>query len=141
MRALGRVVSAAIVVVLTSLAGACGGYGVDLHSGTNNPSQVAIAAPSGITTNPYPVEIGHTTSFDAYPSSGNYTNYGDAVPVVWNTNQPLLVTLLEPGCNPANAYGGEPTTSICVLAVAKGKATINATTGSAVGSIVVSVTI
>jgi uncharacterized protein YjdB len=140
--ALSRMLLAATATAAIAAAG-CGGYGINLRSGgsgADNPTEVAIEAASGVTINPYPVEIGHTTLFVAHPSSGNSLNYGVDQPVMWNSSQPALVGLLESDCQ--TPYGGEPAETICVSGFAKGSSTINATTGNgAVGSIVVTVTI
>jgi hypothetical protein len=140
--AVTRILFAATAAAAIAAAG-CGGYGVNFRtggSGADNPTEVAIASASGVTLNPYPVEIGHTTLFVAHPSSGNSLNYGVDQPVVWNSSMPLLVGLLEADC--ATPYGGEATETICVVGSAKGSSTINATTGNgAVGSIVVTVSI
>lgn len=137
LRHLPALGAAAGIAVL--LAG-CGGLGVDLRSGgsgSNTANQVAITAQSGVTINPYPVEIGHTTAFVAHPSSGNVINFSVIEPVVWNSNN-TGVELLEPGCKAP--YGGEPTTQICVFAASKVSANVNATTSNgAVGTIVVTV--
>jgi hypothetical protein len=135
-----RVASAAALAI--ALAG-CGGLGIDLRSGgsgANTANQVAITAVSGVTTNPYPVEIGHTTFLVAHPSSGNVVNYGLAQPVVWNSSVPNGVVLLETDCK--HPYGGEYTTTICVFGAIAGTANVNGTTNNgAVGTLAVKVVI
>jgi hypothetical protein len=135
-----RTVGASALIL--GLAG-CGGLGVDLRSGgsgANSPNQVAITAVSGVTLNPYLVEIGHTTFFVAHPSSGNVVNYSISQPVVWDSSNPLGVVLLEGDCK--TPYGGEYLTTICVLGKAAGTSNVDATTSNrAVGTLGVKVVI
>ena len=133
---------AGVTAASIALAG-CGGLGVNLKSGTSNPNQVAITATSGPTLNPYPLLVGHTVLFVAHPSSGNSINYGVAVPVKWDSSNPLAVVLLEPDCVFTHPYQGEQTTTICVWANTLGKTTANidAIAGNgALGTLGVSVT-
>jgi len=134
--------TAGAVALIVALAG-CGGLGVNLKSGgsgANNATEVAITSTSGVTLNPYPVEVGHVTRFVAHPSSGNSLNYQVVEPVVWNTSMPAVTALLEPDC--VTPYGGEQETTICVQALVKGASIVNATTtNGAVGSIGVTVTL
>lgn len=141
MHAFERASRIAAISALAALLSACGGLGVDLRSGgsgANNATQVAITAPSGITTNPYPVEFGHTTFLIAHPSSGNIVNYGLAQPVVWNTPVPSSVVLLESDCK--TPYSGASETEICVFASSVGTSNVNAvTTNGAVGTLAIKV--
>ena len=137
-----RLVLAAATAALMVAAAGCGGYGVNLRgSSSANANQVAIAAPSGPTLNPYPLLVQHTVVFVAHPSAGNVVNYQVDEPVIWDSNNATQVVLLEPSCNAP--YGGEYTTTICVFANTFGKAVgnVNATTtNGAKGTIVVSIT-
>ena len=122
---------------------ACGGLGVNLKSGTSNPTQVAITASSGVTVNPYPLLVGHTVLFVAHPSAGNSTNYNVNVPVKWDSSNPQAVVLLEPDCVFTHLYQGEQTSTICVWADTFGKTSANIdaiATNGALGTITVSVT-
>jgi hypothetical protein len=138
-----RVLTAAGAAAIVASVTGCGGLGVDLRSGSsgaNTVSQVAVTAESGVTLNPYPVEIGHTTTLVAHPSSGNVINYAVSQAVVWNTPQPSGVVLLEGNCQ--TPYGGESTTSICVFAKSKSVNNVNAVASDgAVGTLAVSVVI
>jgi hypothetical protein len=103
-------------------------------------NQIAITAESGVTVNPYPIEIGHTTFFVAHPSAGNVVNYGIAQPVVWNSSAPNGVVLLETDCK--TPYAGEQLTTICVFGAVAGTANVNGTaTNGAVGTLGVKVVI
>jgi hypothetical protein len=141
MHAFGRVLQLAGTAAFAFALAGCGGLGVDLRSGAaNQPNQVAITAVSGVTLNPYPVEIGHTTLLVAHPSAGNVVNYGIAQPVVWNSNAPTGVVLLETDCK--TPYGGEQLTTICVLGAVAGTANVNGTTtNGAVGTLGIKVVI
>lgn len=139
MRAARDVLTAACIFA----AAGCGGLGVNLSGGngsSNTPNQVAIEATSGVTLNPYPVEIGHTTFLTAHPSAGNVVNYGVAQAVRWDSSIPTSVRLLEGDCK--TAYGNELTSTICVMAAAPGTANVDATTtNGAVGTLAVKVVI
>jgi len=132
---------AACAIALTALLAGCGGLGVNLRSGNSNqPMQVAITPATGVALNPYPVEIGHTTFLTAHPSAGNTINYSIAQPVVWDSSVPAGVVLLEGDC--ATPYGGEYTTTVCVLAASPVKANVDGTTtNGAVGTITINVVI
>lgn len=135
--ALAGVIAAALALA------ACGGLGVDVKSGTQNPTQVAITAESGTTLNPYPLLVGHTVVFVAHPSAGNVVNYGVAQPVKWDSSVPLSVVLLEPDCVFTHPYGGELTSSVCVWANTLGKLSANVdavASNGALGTIGISVT-
>jgi hypothetical protein len=138
-----RVLMTAGAAALAAALVGCGGLGINLKSGgsgANTATEVAITATSGVTVNPYPVEVGHTTRFVAHPSSGNSLNYEVVEPVVWNTSMPLVTALLESDC--VTPYAGEQETTICVQALVKGSSIVNATTvNGAVGSIGVTVTL
>ena len=143
MSGTGRILLAMSAAALLVAATGCGGYGVNLRSGGSSasPNQVAITATSGTTLNPYPLLVQHTVLFVAHPSAGNVVNYGVDQPVRWDSNNPVLVEVLEPDC--INKYGGEYTTTICVFAntFAKTSANIDATTtNGAIGTIGVAVT-
>lgn len=137
------IVALAGVTAASIVLSACGGLGVNLKSGTSNPSQVAITAASGVTINPYPLLVGHTVLFVAHPSSGNSINYGVAQPVKWDSSNPQSVVLLEPDCVFTHPYAGEQTATICVWADTLGKTTANIdaiASNGALGTIGVSVT-
>ncbi|HET9341703.1 MAG TPA: hypothetical protein VFO25_02150 [Candidatus Eremiobacteraceae bacterium] len=138
------IIVAVVGVAATSMAlAACGGLGVNLKSGTTNPTQVAITASSGVTVNPYPLLVGHTVLFVAHPSAGNSTNYNVTVPVKWDSSNPQSVVLLEPDCVFTHPYAGEQTATICVWANTLGKTTANIdaiASNGALGTIGVSVT-
>src|SRR5215472_12981909 len=97
MSGTGRILLAAGVAALMLAATGCGGYGVNLRSGGSSasPNQVAITATSGTTLNPYPLLVQHAVLFVAHPSAGNVVNYGIDQPVRWDSNNPVLVELLE----------------------------------------------
>jgi hypothetical protein len=122
---------------------ACGGLGVNLKSGAQNPTQVAITAESGTTLNPYPLLVGHTVLFVAHPSAGNVVNYAVAQPVTWDSSEPQAVVLLEPDCVFTHPYEGELTSSVCVWAKTLGKTSANVdaiASNGALGTIGISVT-
>jgi hypothetical protein len=132
-------VAACAFACVVSLAG-CGGLGVNISNSSNTPNQVAIEATTGVTLNPYPVEIGHTTFLTAHPSAGNVVNYGIAQPVRWDSSSPLAVVLLEGDCR--TPYGNEFISTICVRGALAGTANVNATTSNgAVGTLAVKVVI
>jgi len=137
------IVGLAGVVAASIALSACGGLGVNLKSGTTNPTQVAITAASGVTLNPYPLLVQHTVLFVAHPSAGNSINYGVAQPVRWDSSNPQAVVLLEPDCVFTHLYKGEQTSTICVWADTFGKTTANIdaiATNGALGTIGISVT-
>jgi len=142
-RSMTVTVALAGVVAASIALAACGGLGVNLKSGTSNPTQVAITAASGVTINPYPLLVDHTVLFLAHPSSGNSINYGVAEPVKWDSSNPQAVVLLEPDCVFTHPYQGEETSTICVWADTLGKTTANIdaiASSGALGTIGVSVT-
>jgi len=137
------IVAVAGVAAASVALAACGGLGVNFKSGTNNPTQIAITAASGVTVNPYPLLVGHTVLFVAHPSSGNSTNYNVTQPVKWDSSNPQAVVLLEPDCVFTHPYAGEETATICVWANTLGKTTANIdaiASNGALGTIGVSVT-
>lgn len=140
MHGFARVLRTAAIAATAIALAACGGLGVNVRGNSNNPNQVAITAISGVTINPYPVEIGHTTFLTAHPSAGNVINYGVAQAVRWDSSNPAAVTLLEGDCR--TPYGGEFITTVCVLAAGAGSANVDATTSNgAVGTLGVKVVI
>lgn len=142
-RRLHLVPALAGALVAAVMLSACGGLGVDLKSGGQNPTQVAITAATGTTLNPYPVLVGHTVLFVAHPSAGNVVNYGIAQPVKWDSSEPQTVVLLEPDCVFTHPYQGEMTSTICVWADTLGKTSANVdaiASNGALGTIGISVT-
>jgi hypothetical protein len=133
---------AAVTALVIGVAG-CGGLGVNFRNGgsSNTANQVAITGTSGITTNPYPLLIGHTVLLVAHPSAGNVINYGVSEAVRWDSSNPAVGVLLESDCR--TPYAGGYLTTICVFGGGVGKANSNidgTTSNGAVGTLTIAVT-